>query len=210
MVRRSSRRSTRTSRPASGSPGTQASTRSVINGGAGLVYDRTVINAVQQIQDAYSYLFQQTKSISEGIPGDPYDSIKGDPRLNASNQIPSTVPIVAPATPKAPYQPFTTGGVPYGLTNGLAFNSTIDPGLKTPYSIYYNFGVQHQFQGDLVLKASYVGRLGRRLLAQADAEQILDFADPVSGQYLSQAFAAMTLQVRAGVKGCLAPCRGVF
>jgi hypothetical protein len=182
--------------------------KSVINGGAGVVYDRTIINAVQQIQDQYSYLFEQTLSTSEGIAGDPYDSIKGDPRLDANNGI-STVSITPPPVPR-PYQPFTNNGVPFGLVNGLAFNSTIDPGLKTPYSIYYNFGVQHQFQGDLVLKASYVGRLGRRLLAQADAEQILDFADPVSGQYLSQAFAAMTKQVRAGATGSSLPAEAFF
>ena len=51
----------------------------------------------------------------------------------------------------------------------------------------------------MVLKVSYVGRLGRRLLAQADANQVLDFPDPVSGQLFSQAFAAITTQARAGV-----------
>ena len=201
--------------------------KTVINGGASIVYDRTVINAVEQIQDADSYLFQQTKSTSEGIPGDAYDSIKNDPRLSANNTIPtgtdwsgrpSNVSLTPPASPRPPYQPFTDPGFcsqyafgsPCGLQNGLAFNATIDPGLKTPYSIGYNFGVQHQFPGDLVLKASYVGRLGRRLLAQADAEQVLDFADPVSGQYLSAAFAAMTTQIRAGVNPLSLPPEAFF
>ena len=171
--------------------------KTVFNGGAGLVYDRTIVNAIQQIQDADSYLFQQTKSTSEGIPGDPYNSIKKDPRLDANNGI-SAVTITAPATPTAPYQPFVSGGVPFGLQNGLAFNATIDPALKTPYSISYNFGMQHQFEGDLVMKLSYAGRLGRRLLAQADANQIIDFPDKASGQLLSTAFAAITTQIRAG------------
>ena len=48
----------------------------------------------------------------------------------------------------------------------------------------------------MVLKASYVGRFGRRLLAQADANQVLDFPDPVSGQLFSQAFA--TSRTRSG------------
>jgi hypothetical protein len=191
--------------------------KTVINGGASVVYDRTVVNAVQQIQDQYSYLFQQTKSTSEGIAGDPYNSIKNDPRLDANNTT-SKVSITPPATPRPPYQPFTDPtfcsqypfGSPCGLQNGLAFNSSIDPSLKTPYSIAYNFGVQHQFPGDLVLKATYVGRLGRRLLAQADAEQILDFADPVSGQYLSQAFGAMTTQERAGTKASSLPAEAFF
>jgi hypothetical protein len=44
-----------------------------------------------------------------------------------------------------------------------------------------------------------VGRLGRRLLADADAGQVLDYPDKVSGQTLSQAFANVTKEVRAGL-----------
>jgi hypothetical protein len=171
--------------------------KTVWNGAIGIVYDRTVINAVQQIQDADSYLFQQTLPTSLGISGDPYNSIKTGPRLDSKNGI-STVPITPPATPRPPYQPFVADGVPYGLSIGSAFNATIDPKLKTPYSIAYNAGMQHQFAYDLVMKLSYAGRLGRRLLAQTDANQVLDFPDPVSGQTLGQAFGNVTKQVRAG------------
>jgi hypothetical protein len=171
--------------------------KTVFNGSIGIVYDRTIIAAVQQIQDADSYLFQQTSPTPLGIPGDPYNSVRTGPRLDSKNGI-STVNIVAPATPKPPYQPFTTNGVPFGLQNGLAFNATIDPHLKTPYSIAFNGGLQHSFAGDLVMKLSYAGRLGRRLLAQTDANQILEFPDPVSGQLLSQAMANVTQQLRAG------------
>jgi len=172
--------------------------KSVFNGGAGIVYDRTIINAIQHLQDGYSYLFQQTKSTSNGISGDAYDSIKGDPRLDSSNGI-STVPLSPPATPRPPYQPFTVGGVPFGLSNGLAFNETIDPTLKTPYAINYNFGFQRQMRWDMVIKASYTGRLGRRLLGQADANQVLEFPDPVSGELFSTAFGNITKQKRQKV-----------
>ena len=172
--------------------------KTVINGGSGILYDRTVINAIQRLQDSYSYLFQQTKSTSEGISGDSYDSIKNDPRLDSKNAI-TAVPLSPPPTPAAPYQPFTSGGIPFGLSNGLAFNETIDPSLKTPYSITYNFGLQRQMPWDTVLKVSYSGRLGRRLLSQADANQVVEFPDPVSGQLFSAAFAALTTQKRAKV-----------
>jgi hypothetical protein len=172
--------------------------KTVINAGAGIVYDRTVINSIQHLQDAYSYLFQQTKTVPSGISGDPYDSILSDPRLDKNNSI-STVTLTPPATPRPPYQPFTSGGVPFGLQSGGAFNETIDPTLQTPYSITYNFGVQHQFAGDMVLKVNYSGRLGRKLLSQADANQVLEFPDPVSGQTFSQAFAAITTQQRQHV-----------
>lgn len=181
--------------------------RTVINGGVGMVYDRTIINAVQFIQDADSYLFQQTRPFPYGTSGQPWHSLQADARLDSNNQI-STVTITPPPTPKPPYAPFTgtacpPAGVlpnqsPCGLENGLAFNATIDPALKTPYSIAYSFGVQRQMDWNMILKASYVGRLGRRLLAQPDANQILEFTDTASGQTLSNAFATLTQEMRAG------------
>jgi hypothetical protein len=177
----------------------------VINGSGGIIYDRTVINAVQFIQDGYSYLFQQTKGNTYGTVGDPYDSIKNDKRLDANNQI-TTVTLTPPATPTPPYAPFSGAACagynysPCGLQNGLAFNSAlIDPTLQTPYNMVFNFGVQRQLPWDMVLKVNYVGRLARKLLAQEDANQVLDFADPVSGELLSTAFASITQQTRQGV-----------
>ena len=85
-----------------------------------------------------------------------------------------------------------------GLQNGGAFNEMIDPSLKTPYSILINVGMQHQFAGSYILKLNYVGRLGRRLLAQADANQLIDFPDQASGQLMSQAMGNITTEVRDG------------
>lgn len=172
----------------------------VINAGGGIIYDRTVVNALQFIQDADSYLFQQTKGNVYGIHADPYDSIKGDKRLDPNNQLPTSLNLTAPATPTPPYQPFVdANGNPGGLQNGLEFNATIDPALQTPYSIQFNAGVQRQMPWDMVLKVDYVGRLGRKLLAQEDANQVLDFTDTVSGQKLSTAWSQMIVQTRQGV-----------
>jgi hypothetical protein len=176
----------------------------VINGGASIVYDRTVIFAVQSIQDADSYLFQQSKVTQNGSSTATYNSIKNDPRLDANNGL-SNVSFSPPATPRPPYQPFSgsyCAGYAYspcGLQNGYAFNATIDPALKTPYSFLFNFGVQRDTPWNMVVKANFVSRLGRRLLAQPDAEQILDFNDTQSGQLLSQAFSSIVTQVRQGV-----------
>ena len=179
----------------------------VINGGAAIIYDRTVVMALQSLQDGYSYLFQQQKTISNGISGDPYTSLATDPRLDANNGL-SNMSLSAPATPKPPYQPYVDPAYcaslgiptsPCGLIDGGAFNSaTIDPSLKTPYSMMFNVGVQRTLPWNMVLKANFVNRLGRRLLAQADAEQILDFADTQSGQMFAQAFSSVVSQIRQG------------
>jgi hypothetical protein len=179
----------------------------VINASGGIVYDRTVVSAVQAQQDVDSYLFQQTKPNVYGNANG-YTALLNDPRLDHNNVL-NPLSLTPPATPKPPYEPFNSpafcNGVtgtpppPCGLKSGQAYNATIDPSLKTPYNIIFNAGVQRSLPQDMIVKVSYAGRLGRRLLAQADANQVLEFPDPVSGQLFSQAFAAITLQARAGV-----------
>lgn len=169
----------------------------VINASGSIVYDRTVISAVQALQDTDSYLFQQTKpNVYGGTTAT--QSLQNSPRLDHNNVLTTQGGLTPPPTPAPPYQPFVQNGVPVGLTTFQAYNNTIDPTLKTPYNIIFNAGIQHALPGDMVLKVNYVGRLGRRLLAQADANQVLDFPDQASGQTFSQAFAAITTQARAG------------
>ncbi len=185
--------------------------KTVFNGGAGVVYDRTVVNAVQYQQDQHSYLFQQSNTTPFGVLNMPVQSLATDPRLLANNALPPAAAVQPPPAIKAPYQPFVDPvNGPYGLVNGNAFNTIIDPALKTPYSIEYNAGVQHEFVGGFVMKLNYVGRLGRRLLAQADANQIIDFTDPKSGQLLSSAFANVTTQLRAGANSANLPAQPFF
>jgi hypothetical protein len=50
-----------------------------------------------------------------------------------------------------------------------------------------------------MFEAAYFGRLGRRLLAQADAGQIVNFNDPVSGHSLVGDFFDLSQQLRNGV-----------
>jgi hypothetical protein len=180
--------------------------KTVINGSAGIIFDRTAIFALQAIQDLDDYLYLQPKTIQNGDSSDPYGSLATDPRLDSNNGL-SHMTLNPPPTPSSPYQPFNDPALcaslgvsttPCGLMNGYAFNATIDPTLKTPYSMMFDFGVQRELPWNMVLKTSYVSRLGRRLLGQADANQVLDFPDTQSGQLLSTAFANLTTQMRQG------------
>jgi Carboxypeptidase regulatory-like domain len=174
--------------------------KTVINGSAGIVYDRTVINAINFLQDQISYLFsnnatRQFGSAKSATLNAVDNSLLNDPRLGAnlaysSSLNPAPTPIAHPLTP------FIDGsGVPFGQAEGDT-NFVIDPHLKDPYSIALNFGIQQEIPGHMVLRVNYVSRLGRRLLADADAGQVLEF--PSGGQSLSSAFGSLTTQLRAG------------
>ena len=169
--------------------------KTVVKAGAGVLFDQTVINAVQYQQSQYSYLFQA--SATQTFNSDPVTALTNNPRFTGLNSPPA--PPTAPTITK-PFYPFVSGSgssaVPFGLSNGQAFNESIDPNLKTPYSIELNFGVETEIPGGFLLRTSYVGRLGRRLLGQADANQLVDFKDPVSGQLMSTAFANITQALR--------------
>ncbi len=176
------------------SPG-GVNSKTVFTGGAGIIYDYTVVSAVLYQAQQYSYLFQSSANLPLGNPADPRVSLLNDPRFAGFS---STPPLpTAPASLKAPYTPFVSNGVPFGLQNGQAFNEAASNNLKTPYNIMFNFGVQQQLPQGFILKMNYVGRLGRRLLAQADANQLIDFPDKASGQLMSQAFANITQQMRS-------------
>jgi hypothetical protein len=161
--------------------------KTVLNAGAGIVFDRTVTNALNFIQDQSSFLFQNTVDTSYAT------SLQADPRIGTNFSFPGNT---APAITK-PYTPYVSGGTPFGLA-ASTFNSVIDPNLKDPYSIALNAGIQQQIPGNFVLKVNYVERLGRRLLAQVDGSQLIDFPDATSGQELSTAFGNMTQEMRAG------------
>jgi hypothetical protein len=54
---------------------------------------------------------------------------------------------------------------------------TVDPNLKYPYIVNWNFGIQHAFTNNLSLDLSYVGNHGDRLSGRRDLNQV----DPVTG-----------------------------
>ena len=176
--------------------------KTVISAGAGIINDHSLINALQFQQLQSSYLFEALGIENLfGTPSNPTASLGtgpgGSPRFGGIASPPA-----APLAPTivTPFQPFVEDGVPYGLQRG-EFNTIIDPKLRTPYSFQYNFGIQHEFPQGYILKATYVGRDGRRLLAEADASQLIEFPDNTGGssQLMSQAMAGMTQQLRQNV-----------
>jgi hypothetical protein len=179
----------------------------VWRGGAGLVYDHTVVSAIQYQQTQFNYLFKNSVNDNLGIQGNAYASLQALSRFGGLSN-PPTPPSAPAVTP--PYYPWVNNPTssnpdPVGLLNG-EFNETVDPHFKTPFSVLPTFGMQHEFQKGFILKADYVGRFGRRLMAQADMSQLVDFPDKVSGQTMSQAYSNLVRQTRAcqaaGTQSC--------
>lgn len=169
--------------------------KTVIRGGGAVVYDRPG-GAITFIQDQVSYLFDN--SATTQFPAvNPVTALLTNPRFIGINTSP--VNNVAPTITR-PFTPFVEGGVPVGLANG-EFNYAVDQRFRIPYSIQYSFGFQRELPGDFIFEASYVGRQSRKLFSQADAAQINDFRDPVSGQFMIDAFNRLQAQVQAGVPG---------
>ena len=169
------------------------SRKSVIRGGAGIVFDHPATNAINFIQDQ-SNVFQSSVNQPFGVldPSgfeDPVQSLIDDPRFTNVNSIPPPLP--APATFTPPDD---------GTINGAAANYAVDRGLRTPYSIVFSLGVERELPGNFLVEANYFGRLGRRLLALADGGQFVDFQDIFTpGHSLAGDFYDLTKQMRAGV-----------
>ncbi len=168
--------------------------KTVIRTGAGIVFDHPGTEAVNFEQNRNSYLFSSQTTTNFGT-GDPATDLANDPKFTSVAALPSNL-----ATPQQPTNPFTpfvdpVSGQAYGEAVST-FNYAVDPHLKTPYNFVFTLGIQRELPGKFQLDVSYFGRLGRRLLIQADGGQMVDFRDPVSGDLLSKDFANLSLQMR--------------
>jgi hypothetical protein len=161
--------------------------KTVIRGGYSLVYDR-VGGALSFIQDQLGYIFDNSASTSFGALN-PATALLNDPRFTAINSLPfqNTAPSIT--------RPFTPD--PNGLANGT-FNYAIAQNFEIPYSHQWSFGIQRELPGNHLIDVSYVGRRGKKLFAQSDASQIIDFKDPASGQFMLAALNGLQSQLAGG------------
>jgi len=172
--------------------------KTTIRLGGTIDYDRVNANTINFIQDQVSYLFNNSVNTPFG-GGDPAVTLATDPRFQGIGTLPVTN-VAPPIT--TPFTPFVDPGTGYPLGNAQGqFNYTIEKNFRTPYSYVYTLGFQRELPGNFILEADYVGRLGRKLFAQSDGAQLVDFIDPTSKQGLVDAFNQLSAQVRAGVPG---------
>ena len=98
----------------------------------------------------------------------------------------ATLPALAvPVGGQFPYTPPT-------ITGGFTTFEGIQTDLKAPYEYTINAAYARPLPKKLTIEVGYIGRLGHRGLLQQDFGQPLtNFKDPVSGQTLTQASAAL-------------------
>lgn len=161
--------------------------KTVIRGGASQVFDR-VGGALSFVQDQGSYIFDNSAATAFGSLN-PRTALTNDPRFTdiATLPVQNTAPaIVRPVTPD-----------PFGQASGQ-FNYAIARNFEIPYSYQWSLGIQRELPGNMLLDVSYVGRRGKKLFAQSDAAQIVDFRDNASGQFMLGAFNNLQFQLNAG------------
>ena len=161
--------------------------KTVIRGGASIVYDR-VGGALSFVQDQNSYIFDNAAATAFGALN-PRTALLNDPRFNGI----STLPVQN--TPPVSVRPFTPD--PNGLASSQ-FNYAIAQNFELPYSYQWSLGFQREMWGNMLLDVSYVGRRGKKLFAQSDASQIVDFRDQASGQMMLNALNNLQAQFVGG------------
>ena len=103
-----------------------------------------------------------------------------------------------PELPTAPAYGFPY--TPPGEGNGsFAIGWGVDNRMKTPYAHAFDFSVSRELPRNFSIEASYVGRLGHRLLQEVDLAQPLNIKDPQSGMTYYQAAAMLAKDAYAGV-----------
>ena len=139
-----------------------------IRAGYGLYFDHFGEGVINTFDRQGSYGLTTTQSNPAGI-----QTVDGAPRFSGLNAIPG---LITPAPP-GPF-PYTPSGDPLGA--GIAIAWGIDDKLKTPYSHVFDLSFTRELGKGLVLEATYTGRLGRRLLQEADLAEPLNLVDPQS------------------------------
>ncbi len=169
--------------------------KTVVRAGAGIVYDHPALNSTQFLQNQVAAVF--TSSVAALYPLQSglskADALAAGPFFSTIGEVPAGLPAAPSVTlPVSPFTDFVGEGIAQNTLN-FAF----DPNFKTPYAELVTFGIERELPDKFQLDATFFGRFGRRLSAQTDAGQLLDFKDPASGQLMSQAFTAMERQFRA-------------
>lgn len=170
--------------------------QSSIRAGWGLYYDHFGEATVSSFDQQGSFGLTTTLTNPAGVQDvDCASRLTGLLQLPPANTQFCGQQVVGPAPP-----PIASGVTPPTLFDpgSFAIYWGLDDKLKTPYSHVIDFSISRELPNHFALEASYIGRLGHRLLQEDDLAAPLDIKDPKSGMDYFKAATMLTKNTNAG------------
>lgn len=155
--------------------------KTTVRGGAGLYYDLFGMS-IMKLLDGNSFGLSTEIINPAGVL-----TASTAPRFTGVYNIPSA--LLTPAPKGGPGTP----------PDNFAATDIVDHKIRAPYSLTYSLSVGRELPRGFFVEASYVGRVGRRLLiGDSGGAQQVNFRDPKSGQRLFDAAGQLEMLARAG------------